>query len=175
MKKMIVCLITLIIILSLSACSSGTQKISFQGINMEIPASWKADKHSISEDYAIYEALNKKGHDYRLLLNDTFELLDKSEDLEDAGDFFKEVTEDNASYSDVGEPVAEKLADKYDMHIIDCTYHAHNPLEDDGESDYPCKLIRIYMGDHDVEIEFITANGDFEAFDEAIANASVTN
>lgn len=31
------------------------------------------------------------------------------------------------------------------------------------------------MGDHDVEIEFITANGDFEAFDEAIANASVTN
>ena len=61
MKKMIVCLITLIIILSLSACSSGTQKISFQGINMEIPASWKADKHSISEDYAIYETLNKKG------------------------------------------------------------------------------------------------------------------
>ena len=163
----------LIFALSFTACGSGgTQEISFQGINMEIPAAWKAEKETLSEDYAVYEELNKVGHDYRLVLSDTFGLMEKMESLEDAGAFFKEVTEDNASYSDVGETVPGKFAGKYDMHTIECTYHALNPMEEDRESDYPCKLIRIYMGDHDVEIEFSTAEGDFAAFDQAISNAT---
>ncbi|MBQ0018598.1 MAG: hypothetical protein KBS63_05300 [Clostridiales bacterium] len=170
-KCVIAFMIALICVLCFTSCG-GSQEISFQGFKMNIPSAWKADKVTLSEEYAIYEKLNAKGHDYRLLLNDTYGLLPKcSEGMKEAGAFFKEVTEDDASYSDVSEPVAGKFAGKYDMHVLTCKYHAINPMEESGESVYPCKLVRIYMGDHDVEIEFCAAEGDFESFDEAIQTA----
>lgn len=173
MKKITTCALLLVIALALCACgANGTQKISFQGITMEIPSSWKAEKNTLADDYAKYEQFNKIGHDYQLLLQDTYGLLPTYDgDLERAGAFFKEVTEDDASYSDVSDPVAGTFAGKYDMHTINCTYHALNPMEEDGESDYPCKLIRIYKGDRDVKMEFCAKEGDFEAFDKAVENA----
>lgn len=173
MKKIASFILLAAFAFAFAACGTGgTQEVEFQGFTMEIPSSWKAQKETLSEEYAIYENLNKKGHDYRLLLDETYGLLPKCEgDLEEAGAFMKKVTEDNASYSDVQEPVAGKFAGKYDMHIIKCRYHAINLMEEDAESDYPCKIIRIYMGERDVEIEFITAEGDFEAFDSAVKGA----
>ena len=171
MKKIIIGILSLTLVFGLTACGfGGTQEISFQGFNMEIPASWKAESRTLSDDYAVYKKTNLTGQDFQLVLQDTFSLLQYG-DLDSAGASFKEFTEDDASYTDVSEPVAGTFAGKYDMHIIECTYHAINVTEDDGESDYPCKLIRIYMDGHDVIIEFITADGAFEAFDEALTNA----
>lgn len=174
MKKALVMIIAMISVTLLAACgsgSAGTQKIEFQGITLEIPSNWKAEKSTLSDDYAIYEKSGSKGHAYKLLLMDTFGLMDDgSYDLEGAGAFFKEVTEDNASYSDPSDPVAGTFAGKYDMHTIECKYNMRS-ASTGGEVSYPCKLIRIYMGDHDVELQFSTKDGDFEAFDAAVAGA----
>ncbi|MCQ2547210.1 MAG: hypothetical protein MJ161_06675 [Clostridia bacterium] len=175
MKKIVIALLAVILVFGLTACgggSGGTQEVSFQGITMEIPLAWKAEKDTLSDDYAIYEQLNKEGHDYRLLMQDTFGLLETfGGDMDGAGKFFKEVTEDDASYSDVSDPVAGKFGD-YDMHTITCTLNMLNPTKDDLQAKYPCKLIRIYMGDHDVELEFSAQEGDFEAFDQAFEAAT---
>ncbi len=174
MKKFLPILAAVTLIFILAACSGGSggkQTISFQGITMEIPSNWKAEKSTLSDDYAIYEKSSSEGHEYKLMLTDTFGLLDgDSYTLEEAGAFFKEVTEDNASYSNPSDPVPGTFAGKYDMHTIDCTYNMFS-ISKGGENSYPCKLIRIYMGDHDVEIQFSTENGDFEMFDAAIAGA----
>lgn len=174
MKKGFLLLMAMIGAVLLTACgggSGGTQTIVFQGITMEIPANWKVEKSTLSDSYAIYEKSGSKGHEYKLLLTDTFGLLDDgSYDLERAGAFFKEVTEDNASFSDPSEPVAGKFAGKYDMHTIECTYNMLS-ASTGGTVSYPCKRIRIYMGDHDVELQFSTKDGDFEAFDAAVAGA----
>ena len=174
MKKVFVLLIAAASMVLLAACGSGsssTQTIVFQGITMEIPSNWKVEKSTLSDDYAIYEKSGSKGHEYKLLLMDTFGLMDDgSYDLERAGAFFKEVTEDNASYSDPSDPVAGKFAGKYDMHTIECSYNMRS-VSSGGIVSYPCKLIRIYMGDHDVELQFSTKEGDFEAFDAAVAGA----
>lgn len=170
MKKIIPVLVAAILAFSLTACGGGgTQKVSFKGITMEIPANWKADKYN-KEDYATYKKTNALGHDYQLQFYDTFSLLD-SFDLDGAAKFFKEITEDNASYEDPSEPVAGKLGGKYDMHIIDCTLCYINPTSANGEAKYPCKLIRVYMDGHDVEIQFSAADGDFEAFNAALEGA----
>lgn len=175
MKKAISILIIVVIVLSLTACmgdSSAGQTITFQGITLNIPKNWKADKYN-SEDYAVYEKKNSSGHEYKLQFMDTFGLLDTFDnDMDRAGDFFKEVTEDDASYRNPSDPVAGKLDGKYNMHIIECTFCVINPSKDGKEAKYPCKLVRIYMGDHDVEIQFSSAEGDFEAFDTALANAT---
>ena len=176
MKKLAVALMAVILVFSFAACgggSGGTQEVSFQGITMEIPSAWKAEESTLSDDYVIYEQKNKEGHDYRLLMQDTFGLLETyGGDMEKAGAFFKEVTEDDASYSDVSDPVAGKFGD-YDMHTISCKLNMLNPDKEDLKATYPCKLIRIYMGDHDVEIEFSAQEGDFEAFDQAFDAASI--
>lgn len=171
MKKAVAILILALTLFSLTACgSSSGRAISFQGISMSIPSAWKPEK-SNSDDYAVYTKSNAKGHDYKLMLQKTFGLLDTfGNDLDKAGAFFKEVTEDDASYQNPSDPVAGKFGGKYDMHTIECTYHVINPLKD-GDTSYPCKLIRVYMGDHDVEIRFSSEKGDFEAFDAAIAAA----
>ena len=174
MKKIISAVLAMVMVLSLAACGSGPsagQTITFQGITMNIPKNWKVQKKTLSDDYAIYEKTNAKGHDYKLLLTDTFGLLDiYGGDMERAGASFKETTEDDASYLNPSDPVAGKFAGKYDMHVIDCTYHVLNPLKG-GEAEYPCKLIRIYMDGHDVKIHFSSEKGDFDAFDAAIAGA----
>lgn len=176
MKKTLLILIAVIGTLLLAACGGGggTQTIEFQGITMEIPSNWKAEESTLSDDYAIYEKKNSKGHEYKLMLTDTFGLMDDGTyDLETAGAFFKEVTEDNASYSDPSDPVAGTFAGKYDMHTIECTYNMTGISKDGAkEVSYPCKLIRIYMGDHDVELQFSTVDADFEAFDNAVAGAT---
>jgi hypothetical protein len=168
MKKIFIFLLAAVCAFALAACGGGstkTQEIEFQGIKMNIPADWKAEKSTLSDDYAVYE---KSGN--KLLLTDTFGLMDDGTyDLEAAGKFFKEVTEDDASFSNPSDPVAGKLAGKYDMHTINCDYNVLNVIR--GEVSYPCKRIRIYMGDHDVEIMFSSKDGDFEAFDKAIAEA----
>lgn len=170
MKKIISVLLVAAFVLALSACGNGSRTIAFQGISMNIPSAWKADK-SNKDDYAIYEKKNAKGHDYKLCLTKTFGLLETFDnDMERAGAFFKEVTEDDASYQDPSDPVTGKFGGKYDMHVIECTYHMINPLKG-GDAAYPCKLIRVYMGDHDIEIRFSSEKGDFEAFDAAIAAA----
>ena len=173
MKKAFVLLLSMICAAFLAACGGGggTQTVEFQGITMEIPSSWKVEKSTLSEDYAIYEQSGSKGHQYKLLFFDTYGLMDDGTyDLEAAGAFFKEVTEDDASYSDPSDPVAGKFAGKYDMHTIECKFNMKS-ITQGGTVSYPCKLIRIYMGDHDVELRFSTAEGDFEAFDTAVAGA----
>lgn len=172
MKRVLVLLLTVVCTFSFAACggSDKTQTIEFQGITMNIPAKWKAEESTLSDTYAVYEKTGKSGLEYQLLLMDTFGLMeDDLYDLEGAGAFFKEVTEDDASYSDPSDPVAGTFAGKYDMHTIDCTFNVLNVLE--GEKSYPCKLIRIYMGDHDVEIRCCSESGDFEAFETAITEA----
>ncbi len=173
MKKALVLLMAVISAVLLASCgggNGGTQKIVFQGITMEIPANWKLEKSTADEDYAIYEKSGSKTHEYKLLLTNTFGLMDDgSYDLERAGEFFKEVTEDNASFSDPSDPVAGTFAGKYNMHTIECYYNMHSATQ--GEISFPCKRIRIYMGDHDVELQFSTKDGDFEAFDAAVAGA----
>lgn len=173
MKKALVLFMALLGAVLLAACgggSGGTQTIVFQGITMEIPANWKLEESTADEDYAIYEKSGSKTHEYKLLLTNTFGLMDDGTyDLERAGEFFKEVTEDDASFSDPSDPVAGTFAGKYDMHTIECYYNMNSVTQ--GEISYPCKLIRIYMGDHDVELRFSTADGDFEAFDAAVAGA----
>lgn len=171
MKKLIPVLVAVVFAFALTACSGGggTQTVSFQGITMEIPSSWKADK-SNDDKYATYEQQNKKGHDYKLQFYDTFSLLDTF-DMKGAAKFFKEVTEDNASYENPSEPVAGKLGGKYDMHVIDCTLCLINPQAENGEAKYPCKLVRVYMDGHDVEIQFSALEGDFEAFEAALEGA----
>lgn len=171
MKRLVSLLLAMLLILSLIACGAQSQTITFQGITMEIPKSWKADKHTLSESYALYEKQNLTGHDYKLLLTDTFGLLETyGGNMENAGAFFKEVTEDDASYKNPSDPVAGKFAGKYDMHTIECLYCVINPTKG-GEAEYPCKLVRIYMGDHDVIIQFSAEKGDFTEFDASIANA----
>lgn len=176
MKKIVIALMAMALVLGLTACgggSGGTQEVSFQGINMTIPSEWKAEESTLDDDYAVYEKLNKEGHDYRLVMMDSFGLLDTyGGDMDKAGAFFKEVTEDNASYTDVSDPVAGKFAGKYDMHTIDCQLNMLNPDKDDLQAEYPCKLIRIYMGDHDVEIEFSAQEGDFDVFEQAFSEAT---
>lgn len=171
MKRVFAVLLAAVMLFSLTACGGASrQTVSFQGISMEIPKAWKAEKRN-SEDYAIYEKKNAKGHDYKLQLTESFGLLETFDnDLERAGAFFLEVTGDNASYENPSAPVAGKLGGVYDMHTIECVYKMINPMKG-GEASYPCKLIRVYMGDHDVEIQFSSEKGDFEAFDAAIASA----
>ena len=110
MKKCFVFFAVVMIVFILAACgggSSGNQTISFQGFTMDIPSSWKAEESTLSDDYAVYEKKDSKGHANKLLLMDTFGLLDGGDyDLQRAGEFFKEVTEDDASYSDPSDPVA---------------------------------------------------------------------
>ena len=175
MKKLIAALLVVAMVLALCACgssSSGKQTITFQGISMNIPKDWKAEKKTLSDRYAIYEKKNASGHEYKLQLTDTFGLLDTfGGDMEKAGAFFKEVTEDDATYLNPSDPVAGKFAGKYDMHMLDCTYHVVN-LDKGGHADYPCKLIRIYMGSHDVILQFSSEKGDFEAFEAAVASAT---
>ena len=174
MKKIITVVLLVMMVFSLTACggeSSGGQNITFQGITMNIPKNWKAEKKTLSDKYAIYEKTNATGHDYKLMLMDNFSLLNTfGGDMEKAGAFFKEVTEDDASYLNPSDPVSGRFADKYDMHTIDCTYHVVNLIKG-GEAEYPCRLIRIYMGDHDVVMHFSAEKGDFEAFEAAIASA----
>ncbi len=173
MKKLLILLLAAVSAFVLAACGGGSSKpqaIEFQGITMNIPGDWKVEKSTLSEDYAVYEKSGKDGLEYKLLLLDTFGLReDDTYDMEAAGKFFKEVTEDDASFSNPSDPVAGKLAGKYDMHTINCDYNVLNVIR--GEVSYPCKRIRIYMGDHDVEIMFSSKDGDFEAFDKAIAEA----
>lgn len=174
MKKHIIVLMTIVIgMFALSACGGGsnkTQTIEFQGITMEIPANWEAEESTLSDDYAIYEDSGKDGLEYQLLLTDTFGLREDDQfDMARAGEYFKEFTEDDATFTDPSDPVAGTFADKYDMHTIDCTYNANSVTK--GEVSHPCKLIRVYMGDHDVEIRFVAADGNFEAFDAAIEGA----
>lgn len=174
MKKILSVLSAALILLSLTACggSARGQTVNFQGISMDIPKDWKAEK-SNSDDYAVYKKLNSKGHDYKLQFSDKFSLLETfNNDLERAGAFFLEVTEDDASYKDPSEPVAGKLGGKYDMHVIDCTLCVINPSKDGWEAEYPCKLVRVYMEGHDVEIRFSSEKGDFGAFDAALAAAT---
>lgn len=174
MKKVLVLITAVIGAVLLAACGGGsgkTQTIVFQGITMEIPANWKLEESTADEDYAIYEKSGSKSHEYKLLLTNTFGLMDDgSYDLERAGEFFKEVTDDDASFSDPSDPVAGTFAGKYDMHTIECHYNMHSVTQ--GEISFPCKRIRIYMGDHDVVMQFSTAEGDFEAFDAAVAGAT---
>lgn len=175
MKKTLILMLTIISALMIAACGGGgNQTIEFQGITMEIPSDWKVEESTLSDDYAIYEKSSKNGHEYKLLLTDNFGLMeDGTYDLEAAGAFFKEVTEDNASYSDPSDPVAGKFAGKYDMHTIECKYNMTGISKDGAkEVSYPCKLIRIYMGDHDVVMQFSTVDADFEAFDTAVSEAS---
>lgn len=177
MKKIVVTIMALALMFAFTACGgsapSGNQEITFQGITMEIPAAWELEEDTAADDYAVYEQKSKEGHAYRLTLQDTFGLLDTYHgDLDAAGAELKVFAEDDASYSDVGDPVAGKLAGKYDMHVITCTYNMINPTAEDAEAHYPCKLVRIYMGDHDVEMIFSTAEGDFDAFDAAIEAAT---
>lgn len=173
MKRFITLLLAVLIVLPLVSCAggTGTRTVKFQGITMKIPSMWKPEKRTLADNYAVYEKPNVLGHEYKLMLMDVFSLLGTfGGDLERAGAFFKEVTEDDASYVDVSDPVAGRFADRYDMHTIECTYHVLNPLKG-GEAEYPCKLIRIYMDGHDVEIRFTSEEGDFEVFDEIIAAA----
>lgn len=172
MKKYLIFVLLAICALALSACGDEgdkAQTIEFQGITMDIPADLKVEESTLSEEYALYET--SKDGKRQLLLTDTFGLRDDGTyDMKKAGEFFKEVTEDNATFSDPSDPVAGTFAGKYDMHTIDCTYNVINVTE--GEKSYPCKLIRIYMGDHDVEMRFVSESGDFEAFDAAVEGAS---
>lgn len=174
MKKALVWITAVISAVLLAACgggNSGSQTIEFQGITMEIPSSWKAEQSTLSDDYAIYEQSSSQGHASKLLLTSTSGLMeDGSYDLERAGAFFKEVTEDDASYSDPSDPVAGTFAGKYDMHTIECQYNMKS-ASTGGTVSYPCKLIRIYMGDHDVKMQFSSKDADFEAFDAAVAGA----
>lgn len=161
-----------ILMFTMVGCSGGSQEVNFQGFKMEIPSAWELEKNTQTDDYAVYEELNSIGHDYKLVLKKTFALLPKCDNsMDKAAQFLKETKGDNASYSDVSDPVAGKFAGKYDMHTITCKYNAKNPMEKTKESTYACKLIRIYMGDRDVEIEFSTAKDDFVDFDKAIENA----
>ena len=172
MKRLLSALLAAFCVFMLASCSGGsggTQTIEFQGITMNIPAKLKVEESTLSDDYARYGTSGKDGKK-ELLLTDTFGLRDDGTyDMERAGKFFKEVTEDDASFSEPSDPVAGTFAGKYDMHTIDCTYHVINATK--GEMTYPCKLIRIYMGDHDVEIRYVTEDGDFEAFDIAVSEA----
>lgn len=174
MKKLSIILIVILCSLTLAACSgnsSSFQSITFQGITMQIPNNWKAEKSTLSDNYAVFEKKNLKGHDYKLQFTDTFSLLESfNGDLEKAGDFFKEVTEDDASYLNPSDPIPGKFAGKYDMHMIDCVYSVINPSKG-GKAEYPCKLLRIYMEGHDIKIQFSSEKGDFKTFDTAIAGA----
>lgn len=174
MKRLLTVFIAAAVLLSFISCGksdSGKQTIGFCGITMEIPASWKPDDRTISDDYAIYQKLNYTGHDYKLQFMKTFSLLGTfNGDLERTGAFFKETAEDDASYLNPSDPVAGKFAGVYDMHTIECLYHVIN-LTTGKEIEYPCKLIRVYMDDYDVVIQFSAKKGDFEAFDAAVSAA----
>ncbi len=170
LKKLFSAIGIAFVMLSLAACGSSTQSITFQGITMDIPSNWKASSIN-SEESASYE----KGDD-ELHLMDTFDLMQYHDTLEETGEAFKKFAEDDATYEDVSDPVPGKLGGKLDMHTIECTYHARlvtmNGLD---ETSYPCKLIRVYIGGHDVKIRFVSPKGDFKAFDEAIASANCDN
>lgn len=170
MKKTIAAIGTLLVMLSLTACGSSTQSITFQGITMDIPSNWKASSIN-SEESASYE----KGDD-ELHLMDTFDLMQYHDTLEETGEAFKEFAEDDATYEDVSDPVPGKLGGKLDMHTIECTYHARLvTMKGLDETSYPCKLLRVYIGGHDVVIRYVSPKGDFKAFDAAIASANCDN
>ncbi len=133
MRRIVALTCVLLLSLGLAACGGGegggeagtqdmgkTQTITFQGITMEIPASWKAEDVTLSDDHAIYEELSLNGSKYKLDLRsfENFYLNDPEDSLESAATYFKQSIEDDASFRDVGDPVAGKLADTYDMHTI---------------------------------------------------------
>ncbi len=165
-KRIIPLLALLLLVLSIGASAASKQTITFQGITMDIPSNWKASSYN-DEKHVTYE-----NGDDELTLRDVYDLRKYHETLEEAGAAFKQFAEDNATYEDVSDPVPGKIDGKVDMHTIDCTYHAMLiSVFGSGETNYPCKYARVYLGGHDVEIRFVSKKGDFKDFDEAIATA----
>lgn len=178
MKRFIAVLLAIVLGIGLCACGEAgnngtdTQKLTFQGVTMEIPAEWELSENTQDDDYVEFKMENSdQTINFFIIASKAYVAPGNGLTHEEAAQNLKQFTEDDATYDSVSEPEIGTFAEKYDMFSVTCK--GHTKLILGGEKDYFCKICEVYKDDKTLTFTFRNTENDFSIFDTAMEGAQV--